>query len=196
MLSAFKMNRNRPNAEERDSCATAEDFQQLFASEMGDLFHLALQLTADAEKAESCLIGAMRDCLSGSTVSKKWARIWTRRLVVRNAIRLVLGRENDIPCDAASDVCLQPSQFRIDVLRESPAILGLPDFDRLAFVISVLERYSILDAALLLRRTPRDVNDAIARATHEVVSDEKFHLAGTTGKLGTNPYFNGSYEAC
>jgi len=194
MISALQMHRNRRNSEEKDSCATSEDFQQLFATEMGDLFRLSLQLTADAEKAESCVIFAMRDCFSGSTVSKERAHIWARRMVVRNAIRLVLGRENDIPCEALSEVCTQPSQYRIEVLQESVAILGLPDFDRLAFVICVLERYSILDGAMLLRKTPKDVNDAIVRATNEVVSNEERNHPGATGKLRTNTYFDGSYE--
>lgn len=198
MLSALQIHRNRRHAEELDSCATAEDFQQMFATEMRDLFHLSLQLTGDAETAESCLIAAMRDCFSVSTVSKEWVHTWARRMVVRNAIRLVSGSEINIPCEIISVVCLQPAPYRIEVLRESvailDAILDLPDFDRLAFVICALERYSILDAALLLKRTPREVNEAIARATNEVVSNEEGNRRGTPGKLRTDISVDGCDE--
>jgi hypothetical protein len=86
---------------------------------------------------------------------------------------------------------LQPSEYRIEALRESAAIFDLPDFDRLVFVICVLERYSILDCALLLRRSPKDVNDARVRAIYQVVSAEERnrHESFTT-------YPAGPYSAC
>jgi hypothetical protein len=69
---------------------------------------------------------------------------------------------------------------------DAHAILTLPDFDRLIFVICVLERYSILDCALLLRRSPKDVNDARVRAINHVVSDEERnrHESTTTSTYG------------
>jgi DNA-directed RNA polymerase specialized sigma24 family protein len=193
MISALQIHHDRGNSEKKDLYATAEDYQHLFATEMGDLFHLSLQLTADAEKAESCLIFAMKDCFSGTNVSKEWAHTWARRMVVRNAIQLILGKENETPSELLSEVCTQPSRHQIEVLRDSAAILGLPDFDRLAFVICVLERYSILDAALLMRKTPRDVNDAILRATNAVVYNNERNHPGTTGTFRTETDFNGSY---
>ena len=155
----------------------ADDLQRLFAKEMTDLFGLSFRLTADAEKAESCLILAMRECFdSGCNVSGKWARNWVRRAIIRNAIRQVLDKENtlheDIFRDTGSDFHLQPSECRIEELRHSLAVLDLPDFDRLVFVICVLERYSILDCALLLSRSPNDVNDARVRATNHVIGAE------------------------
>ncbi len=164
--------------------ATTDTFQQLFAREMNGFFHLSLLLTADAEKAESCLIHAMRECLSSATVSRQWARIWARRMVVRNAIQVVLGNKNGGPDDICDETGpnfhLQPSDFRLDELQESPAILSLPDFDRLVFVICALERYSVLDCALLLGRSPKDVQAAHARATDQVLASEKRTQRGTT----------------
>ena len=162
------------NSTVNNTFATPEDFQRLFAREMTDLFRLSLHLTADAEKAESCLIHAMRECFANSAVHKQWALIWARRTVIRNAIRLILGKENvAASCEAASDFHLQPSKYRIEALRESLAILALPDFDRLVFVICVLERYSTLDCALLLTRSPKDVDDARSRAISQVISAEE-----------------------
>jgi DNA-directed RNA polymerase specialized sigma24 family protein len=170
--------------------ATPEDFQQLFAKEMTDLFGLSFRLTADAEKAESCLILATRECLDSSfSVSKKWARNWVRRAVIRNAIRQVLDKEKTL-CDGVRrdmglEFHLQPSEYRIEDLQESLAVLDLPDLDRLVFVICVLERYSILDCALLIRKSPKDVNDARVRATNRVIEAEGWnHLVGGASECG------------
>ena len=177
MKSALQFHSNQFKFVGEDTYATAEDFQRLFAREMADLFCLSLHLTADAEKAESCLILAMKECLDNSTVSKEWAHIWARRMVIRNAIRLVLGAEKAIPIDiygeAGPDFHLQSGEFRMEELDNSLAILELPDFDRLVFVICVLERYSILDCALLLKRATKDVDDARVRAIYHIVTAEE-----------------------
>jgi DNA-directed RNA polymerase specialized sigma24 family protein len=192
MRSALQFHNNQFKSIEDDTYATTEDFQRIFARDMTDLFRLSLQLTGDAEKAESCLILAMRDCFANSTVSKGWALVWARRTVVRNAIRFVLGKEramlNDTCSEAGPDFHLQPSKFRVEALRDSLAILTLPDFDRLVFVICVLERYSILDCALLLKRSPRDVNTARVRAINQVVSAEERNRHEPTTKSSTGPH--------
>jgi len=157
------------SSSEQDLFATFEDFGQLFGKEMTKLFWLAMDLTADADRAETCLILAMRDCFQKNSLAKHRVHIWARRMVIRNAMRLVLGIENEILCDAGLDFPLQPREFPIDLLRDSVAIRNLPDLDRLAFVICVVERYSILDCALLLRKAPQEVHDAIVRATNQVV---------------------------
>jgi hypothetical protein len=177
MKSALQFHSNEFKLIEKDTYATPDDFKRLFATEMTDLFRLSLHLTADAGRAETCFMLARRECLANSTVSKEWAPIWARRTVVRNAIRLVLGTENarpnDICSEAGPDSHLQPGWYPIEILRDSRAILSLPDFDRLVFVICVLERYSIVDCALLLKRSPKDVNEARVRAIYQVVSAEE-----------------------
>lgn len=192
MRSALQFHSNQFRLTEEDTYATTDDFQRLFAREMTELFRLSLHLTADAEKAESCLILAMGECFANSSVSKGWALIWARRMVVRNAIRLVLGTKsaipNDICSEAGPDFHLQPSEYRIEALRDSLAILALPDFERLVFVICVLERYSILDCALLLNRSPKDVNDARVRAINQVVSGEERNRHESTQTSPSSPY--------
>jgi DNA-directed RNA polymerase specialized sigma24 family protein len=184
MKSALKFHSNQFRLTEEDTYATTDDFQKLFAREMSNLFRLSLRLTADAAKAESCLILAMRECFANNNVSKEWALIWARRTVIRNAIRLVLETENAMPNDICSkagpDSHLHPSEYRIEALRDSLAVLELPDFDRLVFVICALERYSILDCALLLKRSPKDVNDARVRAINQVVSAEERYRHDST----------------
>jgi DNA-directed RNA polymerase specialized sigma24 family protein len=171
--SVLKLQNHRLSSSEQDLLATFEDFGQLFAREMTELFSLAMDLTADADRAETCLILAMRDCFQKNSLAKHRVHAWARRMVIRNAIRLVLGVENEILCEAGLDFPLQPRESPIDALMDSIAIRNLPDLDRLAFVICVVERYSILDCALLLRKAPQEVHDAIVRATNQVVPIEE-----------------------
>jgi DNA-directed RNA polymerase specialized sigma24 family protein len=145
--------------------ATPEDFEQLFAKQKTELILLSLKLTADAAKAEMCLILAMRNCVfRSSTVSKDRVRTWARRMVIRNAIRLLWAMPNELADESGFEFQLQPSAFSLETLQDSVEILTLPDFDRLAFVICVLERYSTLDCALLLGKSPQEVSDAMMRA--------------------------------
>jgi hypothetical protein len=173
MKSMLPLHSHRLSSSDQDLLSTPEDLEQLFAKEMTKLFCLAMHLTADADRAETCLILAMRDCFETNRLAKHRALTWARRMVIRNGMRLVLGIENEILCESGLDFPLQPMEFPIDALRDSVAIRNLHDLDRLAFVICVVERYSILDCALLLRKAPREVHDAIVRATNQVVPIEE-----------------------
>jgi len=161
------------SSSEQDPLASPEDLQKHFAKEMTQLLCLAMHLTGDAETAETCLILAMRDCFRNNSLAKQRIHACARRMVIRSAIRLVLGIESETLCDAGLDFPLQPREVSIDALRDSAAILDLPDLERVAFVICVLERYSILDCALLLQKTPQEVYDAIVRAANQVVPVEE-----------------------
>jgi hypothetical protein len=172
MIGALHLPTHRRKPNLAGSYATDDDFQRLFATEINEFFRLALQLTANAEKVERCLILALRDCLGSSNISRDFAQVWARRMIIRNAIHLVWGIDNDFARDTESEFHLQPSEYRIEELWESIAVLDLANFERMVFVICVLERLSTLDCALLLRRSPKDVNDAIVRATNCVDSVE------------------------
>ena len=176
-VKSFPVSRNK------SLVAKPKDWERVFAEQTIDLLRLALQMIADAEQAESCVILAMRDCFFRSRIARDQAHAWARRMVVRNAIRLVLGRRNDILGESGFEFHLQPRGFSLDALRDSVAILTLPVLDRLCLVICVLERYSILDCALLLGRAPQEVHDAIARAINQVVRLEDRSLNDATRKV-------------
>ena len=188
MISAPHSTSYRRNSNESRPYATDEDFRLLFETEITDFFRLSLLLTADAEKAERCLILAVRECLGRSAIARNFLRIWARRMVIKNAIRLVLAIDNEDACDTRCDFDLQPNKYRIEQLRESIGVLELPDFDRLALVSCVFERLSILDCALLLRRSPKDVNEAIVRAMNQVTCLEcqDFSGAAATSRTSSN----------
>jgi DNA-directed RNA polymerase specialized sigma24 family protein len=184
---------------EDETYAVNDDFQQLFATEMADLFRLSLNLTADTETAENCLILAMRECLQSNFVfsSRKLACTWARRVMIRQAIHLVQGEENRKPggslSETTSSVQSRPNEHRTTAVPESLAVLNLPDFDRLVFVICVLEHYSLVDCALLLSRPVKDVSDAWRRATRRVVATEQRDHPQRRTTFRTGTYDAGSY---
>jgi len=152
------------NSQTTRSYATNDDFRHLFATESSSLLLLSLRLTANVERAAECLTLAIRDCYQSNAISKLFARVWARRMVIRNAIHMA-QHPNGYEDDHFEQVDLQFGEEE-----QSSTILCLPKFDRLAFVICVLERLSVPDCALLLRSTPKDVNEAIVRALDRITS--------------------------
>jgi hypothetical protein len=157
---------------ERCEYARKEEFVSVFECERVGLQRLALLLTANSEAAKRCLIRAFRECIATSSVSKEWVLSWTRRIIIRNAISLVMGpggpsSVNTID-DADNGLVAFFSDDSLGATAESESILDLPEFDRFVFVICVLERYSMHDCALLLGRSPRDINEARQRVGNQV----------------------------
>lgn len=152
---------------DHDPCVATSAFRELFATDMADFYRLAFLIVANSTKAEQCLFAAMNDCVAGNLVAEAWMRTWARRAVVRNAIRIV--REAQVEHSEAQ----QPAALRVDlkseeaspsVFGEFSAVLGLPDFERIVFVLCTLEQYSIQDCAFLVGRLPQEVREAKVRA--------------------------------
>ena len=157
---------------ERDEYARREEFVSVFQCERIGLQRLALLLTANSEAVRRCLIRAFRECIASSSVSKEWVLRWTRRMVIRNAISLVMGPEGELFVNTNDDaddgfVAFSPDDSP-GVIAASESILDLPEFERFVFVICVLERYSIHDCALLLGKSRRDINEARQRVGNQV----------------------------
>jgi DNA-directed RNA polymerase specialized sigma24 family protein len=142
--------------------AHKEDFVSVFDRERVGLHRLAHLLTGSSEIARRCLGLAFRECMVSGSVSKGWVLSWARRTVIRNAIRLV-KRGQSIPGTCAESDNGPPA-FTLEVpcvLDGSEWILDLPECDRLAYVICVLERYATQDCALLLGKSVRDVDQTL-----------------------------------
>jgi DNA-directed RNA polymerase specialized sigma24 family protein len=160
------------SANERYEYAGRKDFVSLFERERVSLQTLALLLTLNPQSARRCLIGAFRDCIASSSVFKEWVPSWTRRMVIRNAISLVMspGGQSFVNTNDDADnglIAFSPDDS-LGAIAESASILDLPEFDRFVFVICVLERYSMHDCALLLGKSPRDINEARQRVGNQV----------------------------
>ena len=161
--------------------ATTDDFQELFASDVAELFRLGFLLTADAGKAELCLLLTMQECLASCSVFKWWLPVWTRNAVMRNALRIVTGTPICSPRKIPQYQTLFPiTKFRKKSMAtpDDPAgILQLNGFDRIVYVISIIEQYSIADCAALLGRTRQEVREAQHRAVVQIAAFEQSRIA-------------------
>ena len=72
--------------------ANSTDFCAIFEEHMTSLYQLALLLTADQTKAEQCFASGLEDCQTGILVFRDWARLWAKRIIIKNAIALLTPR--------------------------------------------------------------------------------------------------------
>lgn len=148
---------------------TSSEFCQLFTKKMKGLYLLSLLLTASSEMAEQCFVSGLEDCLSGTPVAKEWAYSWAKRVVIKNAIRLV------VPHVSCKDFSIlrevdgkQQSYYAKNQAPES--VLALGDFERIVFVTSVLERYSDRDCAALLDCHREEIRTGRTRALQQIAA--------------------------
>lgn len=152
--------------------AVGADFCRIFAQDMSGLYVLSLLLTAHPEKAEQCFAAALDECLGATRVFKEWGPSWARRAVIQNAVRMMQPRleRRLIPAGTLdTDRRVVPADgFPL------PAVLELPTFDRFVFVMSVLERGSDHDCAVLLGCSRADLVRARVRTVERIAAyDEK-----------------------
>ncbi len=145
-----------------DAYATREDFCKLFLEDTNSLYLLSFLLTANQEKAEQCFVAGLDDCMDGNPVFHHWAHVWARRVIVRNAIRVMAPRPGlEKPTIDAPHTPIQSELLRMPAHDECfAAVLALEHFDRFVYVLSVLERYSDKDCALLLDVSIQEIREA------------------------------------
>jgi DNA-directed RNA polymerase specialized sigma24 family protein len=164
--------------EEQTRYANREDFRTIFNEHLNGLYQLSFLLTRDPVKAERCFVSGIEDCVTENRVFREWARSWAKRAIVQNAIRELKPRPSH------SNSPLFGAVFPdIDHLSSGPgghfamdAVLGLEDFERFVFVMSVLEHYSEHDCALLLGCSAREVREARGRALEELMHSSQRDL--------------------
>jgi hypothetical protein len=135
--------KSQTDTRKADEYAMSEDFYRLFKEDVEGLYLLSYMLMADHERAEQCFVGGLEDSVNGNSVYKQWARSWARRRIIQCAIRTIAPgsqhAEDELNVEAESE--------------DNPAlaaILHLATFKRFVFVMSVLERYSDQECAILL----------------------------------------------
>jgi DNA-directed RNA polymerase specialized sigma24 family protein len=142
--------------------ASGADFCRIFEKDMDSLYLLSFLLTGDRSMAERCFVRGLDDSRKGNRVFKEWAQSWARRTIIQNAIRMIRPRPTDRAWSSST------SDRRAGHAMTEPAevawIVELTAFDRFAFVMSVLERYSDQECSLLLDCTRGEVIAARARA--------------------------------
>jgi DNA-directed RNA polymerase specialized sigma24 family protein len=152
-------------AASRISHAERKDFCAIFEQDMHTLYSLAVLLTADHKAAEQCFLVAFDDCLNGADVFPGWTRSWSRRAIVKQAIRIVKPR----PDDSDSPFVTSP----VDTQDVPDRLMQMRPFDRFVFAMTMLERYTVREAAAFLNCVPSDVEKARVRVLRHI---------GTTGQ--------------
>jgi DNA-directed RNA polymerase specialized sigma24 family protein len=162
--------------------ATRSEFCRIFKRDTDRLYLLSFLLTADHVIAEQCFVGGLHSAQQGNQVLKEWAESWARRMIIQNAIRLIRPWKTAEATHSTAD----PGDG--DGLTEQAEIAGivdLPAFERFVFVMSVLERYSDQECALLLGRMRGDVAAARTRALERLGKFADLH--GNLVSISSNP---------
>lgn len=162
--------------------ASAEDFCAIFREDSDSLYTLALSLSGSHEPAHKVFVAALEDCRNGSTVFQEWARPWSRRAVIKSAIRLLEPIQSGMNNDVTAELELIAGEMH-------PAarwFFLLDRLERFVFVISVLEGYTVRECAALLNNSPRQVEQARLRALQQVAGEQNMVPA---------PYVNNSDRA-
>ena len=171
-MSASDRNQEITNKLIRD--AITEEFIKVFYENIDALYQLSFLLTADHEKAEKCFVAGIEDCVKENRMFGEWARSWAKRIILGNAIREVKPRPR-LPASSPSPTALSQGETPSDsdghfVLE---TVLRLGDFERFVFVMSVLEKYSHLECALLLDCSVSEIRQGRLFALDELVSSRQ-----------------------
>src|SRR5437660_5071848 len=95
----FRRNRQHA-AHQADEHATCNDFRKIFTEDMDGLHLLALLLTANEEMAAHCFVAGLDDSIRDNSVFRQWARSWSRRAIIKNAIQYIKpGQPEEQTCD-------------------------------------------------------------------------------------------------
>jgi len=138
----------------RDGYATCADFCEVFQSNDKQFYLLAYLLTADHWEAEECLLIAMDESFNERNVFRGWQQSWSKRCVIRKALSAISSgsRRGDQQLQGGVQrlLELELGTLLATVVRLEPA-------ERVVFVATVLERYSVQECGLLLGRPPESV---------------------------------------
>ena len=147
--------------------ATHADFCRIFTENMKSLYLLAFLLTANHRQAEQCFVSGIAEVVEGNPVFAKWARSWSRWIIVKNAARIVAPASSQT--DASRDLW-DEAESKSAASLAIDGITRLDPLERFAFVFSVLERYRDVECAMLLGCRREDVIQARIRALQNLVA--------------------------
>ena len=155
--------RMRKPENHRSEYATCNDFKQIFTEDMAGLHLLVFLLTSVQDKAEQCFVAGLDDSIKGNRVFRQWARSWSKRAIIKPAIRMIRPASTD-PRLVISDG-LTLAQMNAMLIS---SVTALAPFQRFVFAMAVLEGYSTTECALLLGCTVKEVVAARVEASREV----------------------------
>src|SRR6266853_3217792 len=148
-------------ADFRADYAMHADFCAVYEKDMKHLYLLAFLLTVNHKEAEQCFALTVEKAFKEPAVFKEWARSWVKRSQIEHAIDIVspasarTGEKRDLWSAG-------PHQSHGE--GEINAVTKLAPLERFVFVMSILERHSNWDCALLLGCSMNKVAQARRRA--------------------------------
>lgn len=149
----------------RAEYAKHADFCDAFKNDMKLLYLLAFLLTANHKEAEQCFVSTVDEVSKEQAVFKEWARSWIKRRLIEKAIETVSPastrkhQKRDL---------WRTGHHETQRERQIDTVTNLDPFERFVFVMSILERYSNWDCALLLGCITSTVAHTRMRALHRL----------------------------
>jgi len=138
---------NKPKiADFRADYAADVDFCDVFTNDTKHLYLLTFLLIANHQQSVQCFASTVDEAFQEPAVFKQWVRSWVKRRLIENAIEIVapVSARNGQKRDLWSPGQRETKECEIDTVTKLAA------FERFVFVMSILERYSDWDCALLL----------------------------------------------
>jgi len=163
MKLASKATNQRTARQSRDY-SIAADFGCVFHDQMDPFYTLAFLLTADHQTAEQVFLMALQDCLDGMPVFQDRVTSWSKRAVIKAAIRIVRALQKKPSAPEKPGMGLPQSMG----LTVAGAITGLPELERFAYVLTVLERHSDRECSVLLDATVGEIVRARNKALQQL----------------------------
>jgi len=155
--------------------ATGDEFCKMFSENARSLYLFSFLLTADHQKAEQCFVAGLDECVDGDSVFREWAQSWAMRVIVRNAVRIIGPHPvSEKPASGAiqsTGEVARPAAGLLDA--RFARVLALGDFERFVYVLSVLERHSDCDCAVLLGTSRTEIREARLRAIQHIAEPDR-----------------------
>ena len=182
----FRSRNKQKTMERATEYATCKDFKQIFTEDMVGLHRLAFLLTADHAQAEQCFVAGLEDSIHGNPVFRQWARAWSKRAIIRSAIKAIAP----VPVRyGAMPETVETHWQNQDVESIAAVVASWEPFERFVFVMAVLEGYGVRECAALLACPVQDVITAksfalqrlAAQSATEVLSPDREHVHRNQG---------------
>ena len=176
---------NRTAIGKEQQYATPGDFSLLFTEERTSLYLLSFLLTADSVTAWRCFVDGLGDSIHANSVFKQWAHAWARRMIIENAIRIIVPRPGQ---SGGTELALDPElsnevQTALDGDAVIAPVFELPDFERFVFVMSVLEGYSDQECSALLRCSLQEFRNSRTQALQWITQSRAKSVASGCAAL-------------
>ena len=88
-FGCFAVKANSVPVNAQPNTQPARTFSRFSREDMVGLHRLAFLLTADHAKAEQCFVAGLEDSIRGNPVFRQWARAWSKRAIIQNAIKTI-----------------------------------------------------------------------------------------------------------